>query len=513
MKSRLPLLFALFALCSIPATCAIGEEENAPIAKAETSPEEPEAAAPESAPAEPRPERTWTAPRPSAAADGMTNIIVIPVKEAIGKTNLYILRRALKEAIADKAEVVILDMDTPGGRADIMLEMMEMVDRYEGRTIAYINKEAMSAGALISASADDIYFAPRSIIGAAAVVKGDGSDLEPTLKAKIDSYMDARLRALTDDHPRRADVLRAMMQTDYVLELDGVKIKDKGILLSLTDKEAMKLYGEPPTPLLGSGIYEKIEDLAKAEYGEGNYSIKVFRTSWSESGSMYMEKISPVLISIGILCLVVGFYIPGFGLPEITGLCLFAIVFLSNYMAGLAGHEPLIFFAIGFMCLLLELLLFPGVLVLGITGVLLMLGSLIWSLADVWPKSGGGLEFDLGNIASAFAQVSLGMLLALIGFAILYRFLPRSWVASRLVLQGAAGVTVSAAGLPADSAPALPPPGSIGRAVSNLRPAGSVEIDGQIYEASLLIGSAERGEQVLVKGSKAGILTVEKLAR
>lgn len=551
MKSRLSSLFVLLTLFALPLSAteaaleqaapegvssAVNEEaaveeplaeapesEAAPLAEdaanaadagqvpAESEEEGEAVTAPDEAPAEEQ-VKTWTRKTPPPAEDGMTNIVVVPIREAIGKTNLYILRRALKEAISENAEVVVLEMDTPGGRADIMLEMMEMVDRYEGRTIAYINKEAMSAGALISAAADDIYFAPKSVIGAAAVINGDGTDLEPTLKAKIDSYMDAKLRTLTEEHPRRADVIRAMMQTEYVLELDGVTIKAEGPLLSLTDKEAMKLYGDPAAPLLGSGIHSSVDELAKDEYGAGKYAIQRFETSWSESASMFMEKIAPMLMGLGILCLIIGFYVPGFGLPEMTGIGLLVIVFLSNYIAGLAGHEPMIFFAIGFLLLLLELLLFPGVLFMAITGLLLMFGSLVWSLADVWPKSGGGFELDLGAIGHAFAQVSLGVLIAAIGFGILYRFMPKSWIVNRLVLQGSAGtIPVEAAGAVAEKAADLPAIGSIGKTASNLRPGGTVEIEGRFYEAMLPVGSAERGESVRVIAYKDLVLLVEKL--
>jgi len=284
---------------------------------------------------------TWARPAIALPEDGVATIYVIPVHDVIGKPSLYTVRRGLKDAIANGAEVIVLDMDTPGGRGDIMLDIMDMVDKYEGRTIAYVNTEAVSAGAFISAAADDIYFAPGGLIGAAAVINSDGSDIADTLKAKIDSYMDARLRSITDDNPRRADVIRAMRLENYELVVDGVKVEYDTPLLSLTATEAMRLYGNPPTPLLGSGIYESVEALALAEYGEGRFEIRNYEQTWSESAALYMEKIAPVLIGLGMLCLVIEFYTPGFGLPGIAGLSLLAIVFISNYIAGLAGPEPL----------------------------------------------------------------------------------------------------------------------------------------------------------------------------
>jgi membrane-bound serine protease (ClpP class) len=487
-----------------PAETPKAEPAKADAVKAEPAASVDDKAAKDAKAEAPKPAPTWHHPPVPAAKDGMTNIVVIPIHEEIGKTNKFILRRGIKAAISKNAEVVVLEMDTPGGRADIMLEMMEMIDNYDGRTIAFVKKEAMSAGALISASAQEIYFAPKSVLGAAAVIQSTGEDIPETLKTKIDSYMDAKIRALTKQHPRRADVIRAMMQKDYVLTIDGKTIKDKGSLLSFTDDEALALYGDPPTPILSSGTYASIDDLARAEYGEGHYEIKRYELTWSEEAAMYMEKISPVLIGLGILCLIVEFYTPGFGLPGISGITILSIVFISNFIAGLAGYEPVIIFAIGFLLLMLELILFPGILVMAITGGLMMVGSLIWSLADIWPRTGGGFDFDYSKIISATYQVIAGIAIAIAAFAILYRFLPKRIFLSRMILEGASGNAPAAMPVTEhiEGSSSMPQPGSEGVAVSNLRPSGTVEINGVQYEASLTVGAAERGQRVQVVGRK-----------
>ena len=87
------------------------------------------------------------------------------------------------------------------------------------------------------------------------------------MKQKIDSYLMARVRS-TEDHPYR-QVVQAMMDEDYVLEIDGEVIKPEGSLLSLTALEATKEYGQPPRPLLGVGIYDDVESVLASRYGEG----------------------------------------------------------------------------------------------------------------------------------------------------------------------------------------------------------------------------------------------------
>lgn len=59
--------------------------------------------------------------------------MVIPVREEIASPVLYIIRRGLKEAIDQKADVVVLDMKTPGGALDVTFEIMEALGRFPGK--------------------------------------------------------------------------------------------------------------------------------------------------------------------------------------------------------------------------------------------------------------------------------------------------------------------------------------------------------------------------------------------
>ena len=95
-------------------------------------------------------------------------VVVIPIRDQIAPPELFILRRGLKTAIEQGADTVIIDMNTPGGRLDVTFDMLKAIEKFPGKVITYINTEAISAGALISAGTTEIYFAPTAIIGAAA---------------------------------------------------------------------------------------------------------------------------------------------------------------------------------------------------------------------------------------------------------------------------------------------------------------------------------------------------------
>ena len=110
-------------------------------------------------------------PAPGVAAPAPKPVVyVIPVKDEINSPTLYILRRGLKEAIEQKADAVLLDMNTPGGALDVTFDIMEALEKFPGQKLTFIDREAMSAGAFISAVTDEIYFVPNGVIGAAAPV-------------------------------------------------------------------------------------------------------------------------------------------------------------------------------------------------------------------------------------------------------------------------------------------------------------------------------------------------------
>ena len=141
---------------------------------------------------------------------------------------------------------------------------MEILDYFEGLTISYVNPDAISAGAFIAAASDQIFFSPRGKMGAAAVIQGTGEDVPESAKMKIESYLFAHVRQLSEGHPYRAEVIRAMFDADYRFVIDEVLIKEEGTLLTVTAKQSIEAYGDPKEPLLADGIYESIEALLKA---------------------------------------------------------------------------------------------------------------------------------------------------------------------------------------------------------------------------------------------------------
>jgi len=492
-------------LPATPAAAGASASASAPAAAATSTPTSATTSAP--APAEISPGAAAVVVSKTAAKDA--RVYVIPVHGAIAKPILYILRRGLKEAIDQKADAVVLDMDTPGGEMGVTLEIMEALQKFPGQTMAYVDKEAMSAGAFISAATEEIYFAPGSVIGAAAPVTSAGGDIDATMKAKLVSYMKGKVRAVSEGKGFRGEVVSAMIDSDYELKIGERVIKAKGGLLTLTATEAMKAYGDPPQALLGAGIAKDIDALLAQKFGAGHFTVKQFRVTWSEELAQYLTAVAPVLLGLGLLALFIEFKMPGHGWIGGIGVVLLALVFFGHHIAGLSGHEPVLFFALGLVMLAVEIFFFPGVFVLAAAGLVLMLGSLLWAMADIWPNeplavSGEALMQPLGSLG-------LGLAIAVVTGGVLLRYLPKGWVWDKLVVASTVDAAAQSAGLAPAVAHGLDAlVGQRGIAATALRPGGQVEVEGRRFEAQVEVGAIDAGAPVVVRGRTDFGLIVEK---
>jgi membrane-bound serine protease (ClpP class) len=439
-------------------------------------------------------------------------VYVIPVREQIGSAVLYIIRRGIKEAIEQKADAVILDMKTPGGSLGTTLEIMEAIAKFPGTTITYVNNEAMSAGAFISATTEEIWFAPSGIIGAAAPVSMGGQDVEATMRQKIVSYLKARIRATSEGKGYRGEVISAMIDADYQLKIGDVVIKDKGELLSLTASEAAKKYGEPPKTLLSAGTANDIDDLIAQRFGPGRRTVTTLEVTWSESLAVWLNAISTVLLGVGLLALYIEFKTPGFGVFGVIGIICLAIVFLSSYVAGLSGHEPMLVFGLGLILVAMEIFFFPGVVFVARTGLVMMLGSLVWAMADLWPNEPLSVAWSDDAFVAPLSNLGLGLVIAVALGVALARFLPRGWFWDKMIVQSTIGGAAQYAGGGVEEKSGVASlVGREGVAATSRHPGGQVEIDGRRYEGRVEIGAIPRGGRIVVRGYSDFGLIVEEL--
>ncbi len=451
----------------------------------------------------------------STVSNGPVGVWVIPVRDVIAKPVFYVIRRGLKQAEEAGAKAVVLDMNTPGGELGVTLEIMKALDKFSGDTLVYVNDEAISAGAIISSVADEIHFAPKGIIGAAAAVSGGGEDIAETMKQKINSYLAAKVLSFNEGKGYRAQVVKAMMNADYEFKIGDTVIKPKGELLTLTAVGAARTYGEPPVALLSAGTHESLEAMLTSKYGVNGYTLTRLEVTWSERLASGLTAAAPILMGLGLLAIFIEFKTPGFGVFGVAGGVLLALVFFGHYTAGLSGHLPALVFLLGVSLVAMEIFLFPGTIVPGVMGVALMLSALVWSMLDVWPDKMPRLDGD--TLTMPLLNVALAVVVAVMTAVALGRFLPKGWFWDKMILKTAMG---GDAGLPASGMGGSVGVdgrgsegvddlfGAVGVAVSVLRPMGEVEVSGRRYEARADLGALERGDAVRVVGRAGRTLIV-----
>ena len=439
---------------------------------------------------------------------------VIPIRDQIGPPILDILRRGMKEALAMEADLVILDMDTPGGELgvtlEIMQEILDSVETWKGTILTYVNKEAISAGAYIAIATQEIAFAPFSQIGAAEAVSGGGGEIDPSMKRKINSYLKAKIRNFAGSYKYRSQVMAAMMDGNVSLIIegeplkaaDGSLIKSPGELLTLTGEEAVKKYGTPPHPLLGIGVFKSIEDLLDQRWGKSNYMVAEMKLNWAEDIGLWFNGIAPLLLSVGLVLLFIEFKTPGFGIFGILGIGFILIFFGSKYVAGLAGQEELLVFLLGLCLILLEIFLSPGLFLPAILGLVMMFGSLIWAMTDIWPNQEFSWTMDLFRVPIIELSQSIGMAFVLGYLAI--KIIGKTPMGKSMILDS----TIPAPNI--KDAIVQIRDGCSGITLTELYPVGKVEIEGRSYDARSNFGKIEKGEKIKVL-KKAGFeLVVEK---
>ena len=365
-----------------------------------------------------------TAPaiRPNSIPPGQPKpkIYVIPIKGEMDVPQLYLLRRALKEATANKVDTVILDLDTRGGSLKVMFDMLEAISKYPGNTYAYVDDQAVAAGAFVAAAATQIYFKPK--VGRLGVF-AEGLALDESLRARINSALGMAVRELNRGDRYRAPVLRALMDPEVELKIDDDIIKPKGQWLMLSGEAACWPYGNPREKLLGAGLTPDVDALATQLLGQGNYALQNCESSWWETLAKGVNSVAPILLGAGILLLLIEFKSTGTGLAGIAGLGLLLVFFAGQHVAGLAGWGPVLLFAVGMIFFALELLVFIGSMLCAILGVICLLVSFVWAMTDAWPgQSFGGVTFS--TLGPPLLNVAIAMTLAGVGFALILRFSP-----------------------------------------------------------------------------------------
>jgi membrane-bound serine protease (ClpP class) len=382
--------------------------------------------------------------------------------------------RVIDEANKQNADAIIFKINTFGGRVDAATQIKDAILSSKVLTIAFINNRAISAGSLIALSCVKIAMVPGGSIGAATVVDQSGQKLSE----KYQSFMRSEMRSIAEKNGRRTDIAQGMVDERIVVK----GLVDSTQLITLTTDEALKY---------------KIADTAVANFDEllAAFNLKdakviTVEPNWAEEFVKFLNNpiVSTILIMIGFFGLMAEIKSPGWGLPGTAGVIALILFFGSSYIVELASEIEIIMFVAGIILIFLEIFVIPGFGITGISGIILVLASIFLSLT-------GGLPFfDMNIISGALIQLSIALAGAFILILLLAKFLPKSKAFNRLVLAEEENANKGFVSYP--SAKELI--GMEGIALTDLRPAGSVEINNQRYDVIADWQYIERGKKVKV---------------
>ena len=445
------------------------------------------------------------------AAESMAQkVYVIPIRDDIMPPLVYLVRRGGKDAMQANADVLIIDMDTNGGRVDVTEEIIEVINQFKGKTVTYVNRKAFSAGAFISFATQKIFMAPQSVIGAAAPIMlspgGGGIEAMPdTVEAKMSSAISALVRANAQKNGHNVEVADAMVKKTKELKIDGKVLNEKGQILTLTDQEARQEYGEPPKPLLSSGTVESFDDLLKKLNLSGAVVTKISPTGVEKLGT-WINAISPLLLIIGVIGCYIEFKTPGFGLPGIVGIVAFAIYFLGGYVAGLSGAEWIAVFIVGLALLASELFVHPGTILPGLIGAMLILVSLVMAMVDIYP--GAPRIPTIPQLRAPLQEVGIALFASIVIAVLILRYFPKTPLYGAMVSQSASGVQSDIQQLQKQ----ISRQGQIGVAISALRPGGKAQFGEEIVDVISQGDMISKGQKVRIIGHSGTEAIVETVA-
>ncbi len=415
-----------------------------------------------------------------------------------GEINLSVsayVKRLIEAAETQGAGVVALELNTFGGRVDAAIAIRDALMDCELPTLVFINRRAISAGALISLACTKIAISPGGTIGAATpITTSPGEELPKAVEEKYLSYFRQEMRVTAETNGRNGDIAEAMV--DAETEVTGVS--EKGKLLTMTTSTALE-FG------IADVQASTIEE-ALGKFGFGG-QIQTVEPSWSEAlvGFLTSTAIAS-LLSVAMLVLAyLEYQAPGFGVFGFGALTCFLLLYFSHYLVNLAGWEELLLFSIGAILLLVELFVIPGFGVIGLAGLLCLLASaMLMLMAGDWSDITISNPFTMAAFMRVLLSTSGGML----GLALLFRLLPkneRSVLGGRLILAGSlASGTGCAAHVEAGENLA----GALGLALTPLRPAGKARIDGQRMNVETEGDFVNPGEEVRVLRCEEGRVVV-----
>lgn len=335
---------------------------------------------------------------PATAAGG---VVVADLDTDINAVSADFLERTIRDASRDGASLVVIRIDTPGGRLDATRRLTQAILGSSVPVACWVTPsgaQAASAGFFVLMACDVAAMAPGTNGGAAAVVGGEGQDLPKTLGKKATEDASALLRSLVAPRGRPTDdavktVTEALSYSDTEAKekkLVEILAKDLPDLLAQLDGRSVKRVGKPDATLATKGVpvsERKMPALQRA------------------LGVVASPPVAALLFLLGLGGLYIEMQHPGASLPGVLGgicllLALFAMSVLPTNWVGIG------LVLLGLLFFFLEVKMATGGLFAIGGAISLILGAvLLFHRNDLAPR--GELWFVVAGAATTAAILAL----------------------------------------------------------------------------------------------------------
>ena len=367
-----------------------------------------------------------------------------PIKEAY-------LRRRVEQARKQGVNLIFFQISSPGGLASSADNVASLLaDIKDIKTVAFVDDRALGVAALIALACDDIVIRRGGQLGGITEqITGGNGQVQALTPNQVESLTRrAETLALKKGHPAAVAhamvdpsarivqvtdtrsstpvlVLESQVQSDPDRFVNPTTVKEPGEVLVVRSNEAASLT-------VGQEVGD-VEEF-KGLYNLRGKAILIDGPTWVDGLVTTLNDpfVSWVLLFIGVFMLILEIKMPGVGLPAITSALAFLLFFWSRYLSGTADQLEILLFLVGMICVGLELFVFPGFGVFGMSGFLLIVVSIVMaSHTFIWPTQ----EYEYRQMTGTLFQV-LGVILGVaVGAALVGRYLPSLPVLNRMVLK------------------------------------------------------------------------------
>lgn len=490
---------------------------------------------------------------------------IIPIDDEISDVTLQSLKRRIGQAQQSGADLLIFEMDTPGGLVTSMLKICDTIKAIPQHTVAWINTKAYSAGAVISLACNEIVVARRSTIGDAMPISigTEGPKaVEKDVAPKVYSPLREELRESAQRNGYSVLLCLSMIQPD--LEVFWVQNSQTGEKRFVDRAERDELFGlaaaqpgaasqpinaasrtewqyvtsVPLIPHVKQPVVANDELLTMSQneaiaYGFARstmvsnvadlpalYGLSAaperLEVNWSERMVAWLT--SPIVRSVLLIVALLAGYIelnhPGVLVPGVVAAIFLAMFLGAPYLTGLANVWEILLVVIGLVLLLLEIFVIPGFGVAGVVGIVLLLVGLVASFVPAdWPDQGPlhwpTSEYAWTAMRNGMLSVAAALVGAMAGMIGLSRYFRRMPYLNRIVLANPTAQEISLEDWFAD----LPRPGEMGVAIGALRPAGKARFGTKLADVVAESDFIEPGQAVQVSERVGNRVVVRKTQR